>query len=108
MSTEFGAIWSLEAERGGSRIPLLRRPAANAPSVATAAGCSLIPFGNRVRGNHFRYNGRDSIGAEHRFEGPALPSWRGLVGRVAGGTGDAKFDYDAVRKPGGGSKSLRI
>jgi len=60
VSTEFGAIWRFEAERSGQTVPLLRRAAANAPSVATAAGCfPLIPFGNRVRGNHFRYDGRD-------------------------------------------------
>jgi aldose 1-epimerase len=60
VSTEFGAIWSFEAERRGRSVPLLRRPAADAPSVATASGCfPLIPFGNRVRGNHFRYDGRD-------------------------------------------------
>jgi aldose 1-epimerase len=62
VSSTFGAIWSFEAERDGRTTPLLRPTSPGAANVATASGCfPLLPFGNRVRGNGFRYDGLNYV-----------------------------------------------
>jgi len=60
VSTRFGATLSFEVEREGGATPLLRPSAPTPPQTATATACfPLLPFGNRVRGNRFSYDGRD-------------------------------------------------
>jgi aldose 1-epimerase len=60
VSTRFGAILSFEAAREGGPVPLLRPTPAIPLQAATATACfPLLPFGNRVRGNQFSYDGRD-------------------------------------------------
>lgn len=70
ISSAFGAIWAFEMSDGaGGSVPLLRPTASDAAAVATAAGCfPLVPFGNRVRGNRFVYEGR-------RYELAANTDW---------------------------------
>ncbi|MGH6861112.1 MAG: aldose 1-epimerase [Phyllobacterium sp.] len=59
ISTRGGTVLGLWWSQGSERIPLLR---ATADDTATAlqSGCyPLVPFGNRVKGNAFRFEGRD-------------------------------------------------
>jgi aldose 1-epimerase len=59
ISSRGGTVLGLWWMRDGAQIPLLR--AAPRDDVdALASGCyPLVPFGNRVKDNHFRFKGRD-------------------------------------------------
>ncbi|WFS04045.1 aldose 1-epimerase [Rhizobium tumorigenes] len=59
ISTKGGIVLGLFWERDGASIPLLRA-APDDEADALASGCyPLVPFGNRVKGNHFSLDGRD-------------------------------------------------
>ena len=59
ISTKGGIVLGLFWERDGESIPLLRA-APDDEADALASGCyPLVPFGNRVKGNHFSFDGRD-------------------------------------------------
>lgn len=59
ISTAGGLVLGLWWQRGETNLPLLR-PAAGDTAGALASGCyPLVPFGNRVRGNAFRFDGRE-------------------------------------------------
>ncbi|MCV9961747.1 aldose 1-epimerase [Pararhizobium sp. BT-229] len=59
ISTGGGIVLGLWWERDNGRIPLLRE-APRDDADALASGCyPLVPFGNRVKDNRFRFNGRD-------------------------------------------------
>jgi aldose 1-epimerase len=59
ISTKGGIVLGLWWERDGESIPLLRT-APDDDADALASGCyPLVPFGNRVKGNHFSFDGRD-------------------------------------------------
>ncbi|WLS05514.1 aldose 1-epimerase [Shinella oryzae] len=59
ISTAGGLVLGLWWDRDGASVPLLR-PAPGDDADALASGCyPLVPFGNRVRGNAFRFEGRD-------------------------------------------------
>ncbi|MDR3497298.1 MAG: aldose 1-epimerase [Ancalomicrobiaceae bacterium] len=59
VSTRFAAILACNALIDGSRQPLLRPASPDAAGTATAAGCfPLVPFGNRLAGNQFSFEGR--------------------------------------------------
>lgn len=58
-TTTGGAVWRFFAKRDGREVPLFREPPAGAERAALASGCfPLVPFGNRVRGNRFTFEGR--------------------------------------------------
>ncbi len=60
VSPLFGAIWRFEVVLDGRTVPLMRPPKPDALAVATNSCCfPLVPFGNRVRGNQFTFEGRD-------------------------------------------------
>lgn len=62
LSTQGGSIWRLEVDRGDGRQPLLRPPPEGPDRDPLKAGCfPLVPFGNRVEGNRFLFDGRESI-----------------------------------------------
>lgn len=62
ISSAGGLVLGLWWTKDGARIPLLR-PAPGDDADALASGCyPLVPFGNRVRENTFRFSGK-----EHRF-----------------------------------------
>jgi aldose 1-epimerase len=62
ISPLFGAIWRFEVAIDGRTVPLMRSPGPDAPAVATSACCfPMVPFGNRVRGNRFTFEGRDYV-----------------------------------------------
>ncbi|WP_413989738.1 aldose 1-epimerase [Labrys okinawensis] len=63
-----GALWRVMAKVGGREVPLLRAPPESEErNPLHAASFPLVPFGNRVRGNRFRFEGRD-----HAFQ-PNMP-----------------------------------
>ncbi|MDX8526543.1 aldose 1-epimerase [Mesorhizobium sp. MSK_1335] len=64
LSTQGGTIWRLEADLGnGWWQPLLRPPPEGSDREPLKAGCfPLVPFGNRVEGNRFQFDG-----IEHRL-----------------------------------------
>ena len=58
VSTDGAAIWRFFAKGESGGIPLMRAPAATAVRVAAQSACfPLVPFGNRVGGNRFAYEG---------------------------------------------------
>lgn len=57
VSTRGGIVLGLWWENGSGRVPLLRE-AQSDDADALASGCyPLVPFGNRVRDNHFSFQG---------------------------------------------------
>lgn len=57
-STSGAAIWRFFAKGEGDGIPLMRASDAGDVRVAAQSACfPLVPFGNRVRGNRFVYDG---------------------------------------------------
>ena len=57
-STNGAAIWRFFAKAGSDEIPLMRAPAAADVRLAAQSACfPLVPFGNRVGGNRFVYDG---------------------------------------------------
>ena len=57
-STDGAAIWRFFAKGESEEIPLMRAPAAaDVRSAAQSACFPLVPFGNRVSGNRFAYDG---------------------------------------------------
>jgi aldose 1-epimerase len=59
ISTKGGSVLGLSWKRSCENMPLLR-PALNDDADALSSGCyPLVPFGNRVRGNRFSFEGRD-------------------------------------------------
>ena len=62
LSTQGGTIWRLEADLGDGWQPLLRPPPEGSDRDPLKAGCfPLVPFGNRVEGNRFLFDGREHI-----------------------------------------------
>jgi aldose 1-epimerase len=60
VTTEGGCVWRFIARRDGGEVPLFRDPPADAGRAALRSGCfPLVPFGNRVRGNRFSFEGAD-------------------------------------------------
>lgn len=58
VSTQGGAIWRLEELDGGRCVPLLRPPPAGEDRSPLQAACfPLVPFGNRIAGNRFVFEG---------------------------------------------------
>jgi aldose 1-epimerase len=58
VSTDGAAIWRFFAKGGRDEIPLMRAPAAAVVQHAAQSACfPLVPFGNRVRGNRFVFDG---------------------------------------------------
>ncbi|WP_217571405.1 aldose 1-epimerase [Mesorhizobium sp. GbtcB19] len=58
ISTQGGSIWRLEADLGAGLQPLLRPPPEGSDRDPLKAGCfPLVPFGNRVEGNRFVFDG---------------------------------------------------
>lgn len=59
-TTTGGAVWRFFAKRDGREVPIFREPRAGSERIALQSGCfPLVPFGNRVRGNRFGFEGRD-------------------------------------------------
>ena len=59
ISTSGGIVLGFWWERDSDHVPLLRE-APGDDADALASGCyPLVPFGNRVKGNRFSFNGRD-------------------------------------------------
>ena len=57
-STDAAAIWRFFAKDGSDRVPLMRPPADAAVRHAGESACfPLVPFGNRVSGNRFVFEG---------------------------------------------------
>ncbi len=64
VTTAGGSVWRFFARRDGIDVPIFREPPPGEARVPLASGCfPLVPFGNRVRGNRFTFEGR-----EHRLE----------------------------------------
>lgn len=55
-----GLLWRVLAKMDGREVPLLRQPPEGEErDPLHAASFPLVPFGNRVRGNRFSFEGRD-------------------------------------------------
>src|SRR6202011_4671824 len=55
-----GAIWRLAAKLDGREHLLMREPPAGpAREILQSACFPLVPFGNRLRGNRFAFEGKD-------------------------------------------------
>lgn len=64
VTTAGGSVWRFFARREGAEVPIFRAPPPGEARAPLASGCfPLVPFGNRVRGNRFAFEGR-----EHRLE----------------------------------------
>lgn len=64
VTTAGGSVWRFFAKREGAEVPIFRAPPPGEARAPLASGCfPLVPFGNRVRGNRFAFEGR-----EHRLE----------------------------------------
>ena len=60
VSSRGGALWSFSLRHGGDNMPLLQTRGEVGRAEAGLSGCfPLVPFGNRVRGNRFTYDGRE-------------------------------------------------
>lgn len=59
ISTRGGIVLGLSWERGGERIPLVRGSMDDDADALSSGGYPLVPFGNRVRGNRFSFDGRE-------------------------------------------------
>ncbi len=60
VSTAGGIVWRFDARTAGGTVPLFRAAPEGAARAAPQSGCfPLVPFGNRVRGNRFHFEGRD-------------------------------------------------
>lgn len=60
VTTTGGAIWRFFSRSGGVEMPLFREPPQGSEREALKSGCfPLVPFGNRVRGNRFSFEGRE-------------------------------------------------
>lgn len=60
VSPLFGAIWRFEAAVDGRTVPMMRPPKPDAAAIATESCCfPLVPFGSRIRGNRFTFEGHD-------------------------------------------------
>ncbi|CAH1654294.1 aldose 1-epimerase [Chelatococcus asaccharovorans] len=60
LDTSGGVIWRLVAKTRRGAVPLLRPPAEEAPRLPRRSGCyPLLPFGNRIAGNRFTFEGED-------------------------------------------------
>ncbi|STQ42767.1 Aldose 1-epimerase [Ewingella americana] len=58
VSTHGGSILQLVAHRDGHDLPLLRPAKVSPDTPPLQSGCfPLVPFGNRVNGNQFEFNG---------------------------------------------------
>ncbi|MBP0583352.1 aldose 1-epimerase [Labrys sp. LIt4] len=61
LSTAGGLVLGLWWEDEGVAVPLLR-PAPSSDADALSSACyPLVPFGNRIRDNRFRFEGRDHV-----------------------------------------------
>lgn len=58
ISTTGGVLLDFSWMRDGRKVPLLK-PAADDADALSSACYPLVPFGNRVRGNRFSFEGRD-------------------------------------------------
>jgi len=59
VETNGGTIWRLAAKHAGGLTPLLRSPAHDAERKPRNSGCyPLLPFGNRIAGNRFEFDGK--------------------------------------------------
>jgi aldose 1-epimerase len=59
ISTKGGSVLGLSWEKDGEDVPLLRAALDDDADAPTSGGYPLVPFGNRVKGNRFIFNGRD-------------------------------------------------
>jgi aldose 1-epimerase len=60
LDTSGGVIWRLVAKTARGEVPLLRPPAEDTPRLPRRSGCyPLLPFGNRIAGNGFTFEGED-------------------------------------------------
>ena len=58
VTTTGGSVWRFFAKQDGREVPLFREPRGGPQRAALEAGCfPLVPFGNRVRGNRFSFDG---------------------------------------------------
>jgi aldose 1-epimerase len=63
ISTKGGIVLGFWWEREGARVPLLREAPGDDAGPLQVGCYPLVPFGNRVKDNQFRFDGRD-----YRFE----------------------------------------
>lgn len=64
VTTTGGSVWRFFAKREGGDVPIFRAPPPGPARTPLSAGCfPLVPFGNRVRGNRFAFEGE-----EHRLK----------------------------------------
>ena len=83
VATEGGVLWRFLARVDGVSIPLMRLPAPGKQRRALSSACfPLVPFGNRVAGNRFMFEGRayeltpNVAGDEHYLHGDGwLSDW---------------------------------
>ncbi|WP_205624907.1 aldose 1-epimerase [Geminicoccus roseus] len=60
VSPQGGVVRHFRLRIGGRDVPLLREPPPGSAGGALESACfPLVPFGNRLRGNRFRHQGRD-------------------------------------------------
>jgi aldose 1-epimerase len=90
VATEGGVLWRLLAQIDGVCVPLMRLPPPGKARPALSSACfPLVPFGNRVAGNCFAFEGRsyeltpNTAGEPHYLHGDGWLSDWSIVDRTA-------------------------
>lgn len=84
VDTSGGVIWRLVAKTPRGEISLLRPPAEEAPRLPRRSGCyPLTPFGNRIAGNRFTFEGHDYTLAPNTDWDPLCLHGDGWIGQWA-------------------------
>ncbi|GJE69191.1 aldose 1-epimerase [Methylorubrum podarium] len=59
VTTAGGSVWRFFAKRDSAEMPIFREPQWGPERNALTSGCfPLVPFGNRIRGNRFPFEGK--------------------------------------------------
>lgn len=103
-TTAGGAVWRFFAKRDGREVPLFREPPAGPGRSALQSGCfPLVPFGNRVRGNRFTFEGQaHTLAPNVPWDRHALhgDGWKGEWQLLGRGPGKLRLGYAHRRVPG--------
>ena len=100
ISTRGGIMLGLWWMRDGVRVPLLREAVSDDADALASACYPLVPFGNRVKDNYFRFDGKDYLlqpntdWDRHYLHGEGWQAeWR--IGQQDAASVELHFDHEA-------------
>jgi aldose 1-epimerase len=105
VATEGGVLWRLLAQVDGVPVPLMRLPPPGEARPPLSSACfPLVPFGNRIAGNCFAFEGRayelppNLTGEEHYLHGDGWLSDWSILDRSADRV-SLELDHVSPRSP---------